>query len=932
LTDDGSRQNPDDLQPFLSIKPPETSRNTPPVLAFQRKREIDIPWIDIIGSADTEGSTSTAAIREYFERSWNLDPEALEDFLKDPSPRIRPTPLDTGTTGEDGQPVLEPMYRTNLDDPQKPAHEVVPEGVVLQHGGSGRFYRILAPPGLEVTIEDFRTPESYEKAWEEKIDGVELVFESAEAASSHYTDFSEIDLRPGIIHRKYNELLLQKQFAASVSSHVAGATEKMIQQIVDSSMDTDELERLQEKSLRLAMQLYEAERRLDRLVTQASDLGYYLFLNGGEFTFPDKKVVKVLPGEMYTKYQRIARWTTQHTKHVYRPKKFLGIKVGTSRQAVGYRKQHSRIVTSFQRVDTSKDPLAEEVAVLRQEGNEVYVFQAGQEGFATSDGIPLASVMDRCEFNEAFRRRCVVMLPVYEEAITGQRTLTKYSVFKRPLRGISPTMLPRLSLVESLSYRTAWRESRLGELVSTINLGPGEQRTVVLSKSFERETAVTTSTTSIFDVSRSETTDLATEMENQARTEKERSSNLQFSTSAEGSYGFVSAQASASGGTSTSLKDFAQAISKVAKRASQSINQQNRQEVTSTSTSRTMVSNRDETTATLHNINEGRSLNLLFYRLHNRFESGIYLDDLQFQVIPSTESIAGSGVYESVRVSLADLPELLEELRQSRLPFRLASQSREEYLARVLDSLEKILAVEYEYSPEEKTGRKGSTKTTARGGKEPSPALATQSVGLLHLPPKAPQAVGVPAAPTGVDGQLRRRVEELSGRLRKATLERDTPIQPDSLMLVSDGLYLDTAVGALPGTEPYSEEMRIQEVRMRAAEVFAKEADGAYRLALAARLGHSATGATGNWLTGILPDMLHGKSLSLSLKQPLPNRKWALMVDGDKKAVLSKKDIADKWVLSLSWDEEQDWLKSDNLLLRTVLMDEESGQVVGFPV
>ena len=69
LPDAGQKVDPNDLQPFLAIKPPETSQNTPPVLAFQRKREIDIPWKDIIGSASTEGSISTAAIREWVQQA-----------------------------------------------------------------------------------------------------------------------------------------------------------------------------------------------------------------------------------------------------------------------------------------------------------------------------------------------------------------------------------------------------------------------------------------------------------------------------------------------------------------------------------------------------------------------------------------------------------------------------------------------------------------------------------------------------------------------------------------------------------------------------------------------------------------------------------------------------------------------------------------------
>ena len=56
------------------------------------------------------------------------------------------------------------------------------------------------------------------------------------------------------------------------------------------------------------------------------------------------------------------------------------------------------------------------------------------------------------------------------------------------------------------------------------------------------------------------------------------------------------------------------------------------------------------------------------------------------------------------------------------------------------------------------------------------------------------------------------------------------------------------------------------------------------------------------------------------------------MVDGKKKASLSEEDIANKWTIWLSWDDEKDWLKSDNLLLRTVLMDEENSEIIGFAV
>jgi len=98
--------------------------------------------------------------------------------------------------------------------------------------------------------------------------------------------------------------------------------------------------------------------------------------------------------------------------------------------------------------------------------------------------------------------------------------------FKKPLPGILPTMLPRLALEESLSYRISWQEMQLGELISSINLAPGEERQVTMTRAFERETTVSRSTTSVFDISQTDSTDLATEMENQSRQESQQSQNL----------------------------------------------------------------------------------------------------------------------------------------------------------------------------------------------------------------------------------------------------------------------------------------------------------------------------------------------------------------------------------------------------------------------
>jgi len=456
----------------------------------------------------------------------------------------------------------------------------------------------------------------------------------------------------------------------------------------------------------------------------------------------------------------------------------------------------------------------------------------------------------------------------------------------------------------------------LGELVSTINLAPGEDRTVVLTKTFERESSVTRSATSIFDISRSDTSDLATEMENQARQESENSSNMSLSATAKGSYGLFSAEASASSGTSTSLKSFGQAISKVARKASQAINQQNREEVSTSSSVKTSVSNTDETSATIQNINQGRTLNLLFYRLNNKFRGGIYLDDLQFEVIPSSEIIGGSGVYESLRFTLSEIPQLLEQFQQSRLPFDIVpdDSSKSDFLTQVVDSLKSLLEREY------MSGSEPAATAGAKGAR--SMPLMEQdnltSVGRMSL---GPESAHMPLKESrsfeidGLQGDAGTDLSDFVARLKYATIDSNTPVLSDDLILASGGLYLDSVVGAQASTEPYSEEMRAQEIRMRDAEVQKALAEAEYQRALAASLGQAELSGTGsNAIVEMVADTAR-KSLRVQARWPVAAGNWDLFLDAECKSTCKLEESGVNELL-FRWRAAQRWLDEKDLKRR----------------
>jgi hypothetical protein len=907
----------DALKPYLELKPPEKARNAPPILSFERRRDIEIPWGEVLQKLAVRGSSSIAAIRRYFEESWPFDKPAAE-VLEDYSKRLtsEDPPLVMEIHDVEGKPAPA-IYRTVFKDKSEPGAEQLKKGVILRHGTTSRLYLVIPRPGENIKIDHFEDKDLYVKAWD-KVLGVELVFATADEAATAFTDFEELDMRPPLIERKYQEFEILKSYAEKVKTSVEAATKTMIESIVSAGLNTEEIERLQQRVLRLEISQFDVQRKREQLASHAAALGFRLPLQKEKVTVPGGQPKELEAGKLYRPYRNVAQWTTWHERTeidwalAIGMGLFLGpaaLLLATKTIPVGTR--HEEAFTDYAPVDTSKDLLSAKREELTGKGLEVFVFGRTPGGFTTPDRVPLEAIMERCKVDEQFRRRCAVMLPVYEESLTGQRLVAKFSIFKRPLPGLQPSILPRLSLVEALSYKTAWEETKLGELVNTINLAPGEERKVTLIKHFEEQTTEVRSSTSIFDITRAETTDLATEMEDLVREESETSAEFHFGTKVSGGLFGATAEATAGGGASTSLNELSQSIGRVARRATQSLSQQNREEVSSTRTTQISVGKRDETVASIRNINQGRSLNLMFYRLYNKYTGGLYLDGLHFEVIPSVELIAGSGVYQSKSYDLGQLPAVMAHLGPESLPFDIPSDRQALYRDRIAEAVEKLLLSEYA-----KDG-----KTDRRNGTIDVPSLSVERV--LFVPPDRMRSAQRGAG-EATEGDSR--VDELADSLRKLSIDSKDPIYPQALLVTAPALYLDATVGARPGTEPYSEQMRAQEVRMRAAEVFVKQSEGVYKQAMAIQLA-TLNGLHQNRLTGVLPDPAKN-TLRLAVKAPLAPGDWHVLFDGNEKA---KVDVPDgRLMLSHSWVQPQEWLGADDLMARITLMDELTGTVVRF--
>ncbi len=935
----GSNTDNTALATRLEMNLPGSLADAPPTLAFDRVREVDLPWAALIEamSRDTDGAmTGTAPLRSYFERSWwdgDRPKPAAEDLQKlvdDGLITVLPGSGDNAATFFSYGEVTE-------DDKTVPKGEPVAAGIVLRHGVSGRCY-LIETTEEDGKAKDIATPEGYADFWENRAEAATMVFASEADVADSQTRFEELDLRAIYIERRFRELKIMQEVVTAASAKAAGALDGILEQGAGPDLNFEAMDAVQARYVSIRLGPYRIRRSLLQLKRQAAQMGYLLFLGdepemkvitpatdgepavyGMSVAFPDGENKDVLAGELYTTFKRQCAYTVTHEKSIVRNigesivygfKRLFGGK--TEKRTTTYTETKSRIVKDYRKVDTATDPLSKRALEYRVQGREVFVFNETPAGYLTDDGMSLANVMTRCDLDEDYRRKCVVMLPVYEQGFAVERPVVAYNIFERPLPGILPSRLPRLFIEEALSYRTAWKGTELGELVNAINLAPGEEREISITQSFQEERASSETRTSVSELNSSSTTDMATEMESIARTENE------FTAHAEGSQeataggplgGAITGSVSSkfSYGASDTLKSFNQSMNKVAKKAATSISKKARLDVSTTSSTTTTVSTSDSTIIRMSNINKGRTLNLMFYRVYNRYATGLFVENIGFGVTSGVELIAGSGVYETRTFRPDRIGEMLDMFKRTPLPFNNAPSAMAQYQSTILDTVLRQLEMEYLVAPvkdgagEAEALAEGEANAAPRavlnapdtdtlGGSSNVVKMANQLAETIFGPARAALAAkkGLMSAAPVDRAALDKRIAQVEAGLQEIELA-SAPLGGDTgkgsdLLIASGGLYLDALVGSRPSTEPYSEEMRAQEVRKSAAQVVRSEAEAQYSLAQARRIARMPAGGNpaGNLLTGVHVLEEPGLNLlTLGFLLPLPSGQWVVCVDGE---------------------------------------------------
>ncbi|MDB4673638.1 hypothetical protein OAF27_02375 [Verrucomicrobiales bacterium] len=698
----------------------------------------------------------------------------------------------------------------------------------LKHLPSGRPYVLIDANGSITALPTTQDSTTFKELWanaDPPIVAAQLAYFSKEEKNTRRSSAEYVSREPLLWRSEWARIHALSEFGDELKTYAESVVkeEKAVRDRWWESADAAESD--YRKYAELTTRTDHAKLLKQRLSSEVAEKGYLLALKDDSYPDPrpgaNPPAVDIKEGEIYRKTSRIVEWTTSVT--VIRSRTIRG-RSGSRMTITGpvrETRHHSAVKFDFELINFEEDPVEVKKATLEKLKKNVYVFRLGDGGYVTAFGERLKDIVALCQSDEVFREKCVIVLPEYSPFVSGADRYLGATFYYNPLPSQRATRFPVLAFKESLSYSVQWVRSELGQLVQSINLAPGEERAIEISTSYEEEVSSSSSFRAVNEFSSERGLDLSTEIENEAVKEHTKTRQKSASASASGSFGGFGASGAVSGSSTESLKNYSRQLTKVARRAVQKINRKMSQEVASSSARKVSISSSVSRTLEISNINQGRTLNILFYQINNVFKGGAYLDDIEISIVPGTELIAGSGVFDVKTYKLHELDEALVHFLPENLPLEVKLddtdlRSINKYWSVFLDALVNTIYNEY-----------------AVGSRTDVSSLKSIGLAEFDLPIETFQ-VKVTENEDGTGGNAHWRKENpdirewLSTNIKKKYDEvkevleslrlRTKPIEPIEMMVASGGLYVDSLLGTRPATEPYSERMRELEAERALAE------------------------------------------------------------------------------------------------------------------
>jgi hypothetical protein len=576
--------------------------------------------------------------------------------------------------------------------------------------------------------------------------------------------------------------------------------------------------------------------QIDRLRARASEMGLYLAVEDEPNVdalqqqmktaeVPQPQIDAAIKGIAAFKKGRLYRfgglanvaWTTQETFNVPRQVSnhnngVFGIGGSDSSSWVTVQETrtvpHSFSYQTLAEVFPDAQPWLKERAKLENRGWKCHIFQLSDDGFVSQYGETIENLLVLCDSSESFRSACAIFYPVYEESLTrGEPILAKYKIIKAPIPGWTTIHAPQVFIEETLDYRINWLGSEIGDLAASTNLAPGETKSVTVTRSFSVSLEQSRSETDVQDTTSARSSDIATMIENEAKSSTNLSASNGFNAKVSGTYKGVTGEMGLDNKSDMSADSFSRYFQSLAKKATENFSHSAHQEVTFTSTSTTKSEVSETTTTQVTNINQGKTLNLLFYRVANVFEGSLHFRRIRLTIIDGRELIQGYGLTSSRTFDFDDAEPALSYLASDNAfnamfginPFRLKMAAAEA----ILETVKK----EYE------DGQNGEGDSLA----------SDRSICCLKSDARVDRLIDCQTDDAlRLDAIVNAKFSDL--RLSETQLKNE-PLVRDLFYLPSGAMYLDSLVGISKGTEEYAERMRNEEVLAKAAKVRKKMSD-----------------------------------------------------------------------------------------------------------
>uniref|UniRef100_UPI0011128CAF hypothetical protein n=1 Tax=Sphingobium sp. Ndbn-10 TaxID=1667223 RepID=UPI0011128CAF len=378
--------------------------------------------------------------------------------------------------------------------PEDVALTDLPQDAWLLHS-AGRYYRLVTnvPPGGTLSITDRK---SYDQAWTDgMIRGiVPVAYKQNDRTHNPTSYFEEIDLRPQVILEEYwqwQALYDEEVAKTSLAKKVLAALEAKD----PKDLAYDEIIQSAELHRKLASGRYDARIALDTLRERAARLGYVLAIGFDDPVIERKDStgtpvkITLTPGTLYQRFERVGTYTERviepwcvlhgwhpgwHSHHHYRDHYCCRHFERTITHVYNY--------VDYLPITITNEPWAAKRDQLTAVGFRCIMVSLRDDGYYADDGSPLVEIMRRAEADEAFREQLALFLPIFQDRLNQGRVLVKYLLIVRPSPGYSPSLTPSLFCEEELSYRAEWTGTELGELLHSVSLAPGEERTVTISR------------------------------------------------------------------------------------------------------------------------------------------------------------------------------------------------------------------------------------------------------------------------------------------------------------------------------------------------------------------------------------------------------------------------------------------------------------------